>query len=80
MKTLRQAFADIDTEKNGTLPFRQMKKIMTLQLNSDDYKAFVKILVKLVTESNQSVDYREFINEVNQYKKQLSRENLDITL
>lgn len=69
----------MDADKNGTLSFDEIKKGMALQMNSDDYKAFLKILAKLDADHSDLIDYSEFLNLAVEHNKLLSRENLEIT-
>jgi len=76
---LRKLFESVDSDKNGTLTFDEIKEIMRANLASDDYDEFSALLARLDSDKNRRIDYSEFINLTIEHKKLLSKENLMIT-
>eukprot|EP00347_Sterkiella_histriomuscorum_P023324 403335085 len=77
---LRKLFEAVDDDKNGTLSFDEIKKILKQHLSSEDYDEFVKLIKdKLDSNSNGRIDYSEFLDLTVEHKKLLSRFNLEIT-
>lgn len=77
---LRKLFEAVDDDKNGTLSFEEIKKILKKHLSSEDYDDFVTLInEKLDSNSNGRIDYSEFLDLTIEHKKLLSRNNLEIT-